>query len=111
MVSFFCEAIFFVAKGLGATTETLARITVLSHFNTPCFVCSNFFLKLAYCFHFQIREAISRLTNKVLYDVRLIRDNVTQLSRGFAFVELATAEVYFVYFSFLVEGWRMIGFD
>jgi len=36
---------------------------------------------------------MAKLTCKVLYDVRLIRDKITDMSRGFAFVELASADV------------------
>uniref|UniRef100_A0A7M5VEI3 RRM domain-containing protein n=3 Tax=Clytia hemisphaerica TaxID=252671 RepID=A0A7M5VEI3_9CNID len=40
----------------------------------------------------KIRMEVVKLTSKVLYDVRLIRDKITDMSRGFAFIELGTTE-------------------
>uniref|UniRef100_A0A7M5VE87 RRM domain-containing protein n=1 Tax=Clytia hemisphaerica TaxID=252671 RepID=A0A7M5VE87_9CNID len=42
----------------------------------------------------KIRMEVVKLTSKVLYDVRLIRDKITDMSRGFAFIELGTTEVF-----------------
>jgi len=39
-----------------------------------------------------IRLEISKLTKHSIYDVRLIKDKVTDMSRGFAFVELGSTE-------------------
>lgn len=36
---------------------------------------------------------IVKLTSKPIYDVRLIKDKVTDMSRGFAFVEMGNVEV------------------
>ncbi|KII72073.1 RNA-binding protein 5 [Thelohanellus kitauei] len=35
-----------------------------------------------------VRNAVCHLTNKIVYDVRLIRDKITNVSRGFCFVEM-----------------------
>ncbi|XP_057297153.1 RNA-binding protein 5-like isoform X2 [Hydractinia symbiolongicarpus] len=40
----------------------------------------------------EIRYAITKLTTRAVYDVRLIKDKVTNMSRGFAFVELGNVE-------------------
>ena len=46
---------------------------------------------------------IVKLTTKVLYDVRLIRDKVTDMSRGFAFIELGTTEVILFFYPVQLE--------
>ena len=40
---------------------------------------------------------ISQLTSFPIYDVRLIKDKVTDMSRGFAFVEMGNTHVCFCF--------------
>ena len=49
----------------------------------------NFFFVL----YIQIRNDVAELTKHPIYDVRLIRDKITDMSRGFAFVEFGVPEV------------------
>lgn len=43
-----------------------------------------------------IRNAVFNLSNKTIYDVRLVKDKISNISRGFCFVELGSKEVNFI---------------
>ena len=61
-----------------------------------CTYFSRHYVYLLWLWHsficFQVAEAVSRLSSLPLKDLRLIRDKLTNTSRGFCFVELNSTE-------------------
>ena len=59
-----------------------------------CSVCSSVFISFVVLpASLQIRNHLVELTSVAIYDVRLIKDKVTGISRGFCFIELGSVEV------------------
>ena len=65
--------------------------------NTVLCSSNTFFYYYQYYYYFfvvfQIRKSLVEITALPIYDVRLIRDKLTNTSRGFCFVELGSVEV------------------
>lgn len=68
---------------------------VTNYFQTQIVKVNNCFIHYLWCvIDFQIRKALVEITALPVYDVRLIRDKLTNTSRGFCFVELGSVEVH-----------------
>ena len=57
--------------------------------------CPLYLTAACYLLSIQIRNHLVELTSVPIFDVRLIKDKVTGISRGFCFIELGSIEVYF----------------